>query len=323
MSALALATSRQASAAHGKLVDARTANEGTWLALDLAHAPFPYPGTPYDDSTTMVFVPKHFKPAGGSLDVLVHFHGHNSVVKEALAAHAIADQVVDSKQNIILVAPQLAVRAADGSPGKLSERGGLARMLTEVAGVFATSAVRKALGPKRTPKHASLGTIAISAHSGGYRSAASCLRLGGIDVSEVYLFDALYGEIESFHDWVRARKSAAPNRRHKLVSHFVTDAVRASNRALEDALIASGVPCLHETKPGTLTRAELTRAHAAFIDGTLSHNGVTHELNALRDCLYASRFNRTLASDWFDDKNAPRAIEPRDAHGHDTTITRR
>lgn len=297
-----------------KLGDVSSGPHGATLRLALEHGPFPCPGAPYEDPTTMVFVPRHYRaPDSGRLDVLVHFHGHNTTIEEALAVHAIREQLHDSKQNAILVAPQLAVRAADGAPGKLEQEAGLVRMLAEVASVVASSAARKKLGDAAIARRPKLGTVAISAHSGGYRAAASSLQHGGADVSEVYLFDALYGEVQAFRDWVLARKDDAGRARHKLVSHFVSTPVRSRNRELEAALEAAGVRCAHESTPGELSRAELTTGRAIFIDGQLSHDGVTHEQNELRDCLFASSFTRSLESDWFEDKDAPRALDPREA----------
>jgi hypothetical protein len=60
-----------------------------------------------------------------------------------------------------------------------------------------------------------------------------------------------------------------------------------------------------------LSRAELTRARVLLLDGQASHSDVTYQSNQLRDCLYASCFDRLVSSTWFDDKNAPRRIDPR------------
>jgi hypothetical protein len=93
----------------------------------------------------------------------------------------------------------------------------------------------------------------------------------------------------------------------------VSQAVRKENEALEAALTAAGVACTHETagSGAKLSRAELTRARALFLDGQGSHSDVTYQSNQLRDCLYASCLDRVIASSWFEDKNAPRRIDPR------------
>ena len=93
---------------------------GTTLWLALEHAPFPSPGAGYRDDTVIVFVPAHYRyRAEEGVAALVHFHGHNTTADRALTAHELREQMVDSKQNAILVVPQLAVMAADGACGKL------------------------------------------------------------------------------------------------------------------------------------------------------------------------------------------------------------
>ena len=173
-----------------------------------------------------------------------------------------------------------------------------------------TPAVREAIGPSAVGKKqkAKPGMVCLSAHSGGYRVAASCLRDGGLDVSEVYLFDALYGEIDAYRDWVVA---GGGKRRHKLVSHYVGGKVRERNLELLAELERRGVRCDHETRPGQLTRAELAKGRAVFLATALTHTGITHELNALRDCLFASGLRRNLGTDWFEKKDEPRPLDAR------------
>ena len=89
------------------------------------------------------------------------------------------------------------------------------------------------LGDSAFPEHATLGRVCLSAHSGGYHAAACCLRDGGVDVHETYLFDALYAESDVFRDWVLARRGAPAASRHKLVSYFTAGApTEALNRIL-------------------------------------------------------------------------------------------
>lgn len=309
-----LVSSAASAAGRAKIVDVAETSLGTTLELSLTHAPFPFRGSPWSDSTVIAFVPKHYRATKDArFDALVHFHGHNTTARDAVVAHALREQLFESKQNAILLVPQGPVRAAESPPGKLGEAGGLRRLLTEAAVVLSSKPARQALGGAAVGSRPRLGLVVLSAHSGGYRPAAACLRSSGIDVQEVYLFDALYGEVSTYRDWVVARKRSTGRARHKLVSHFVSQAVRKENQALEAALIAAGVECTKENAAGgaKLTRAELTRARVLFLDGQASHSDVTHQSNQLRDCLYASCFDRILPSGWFDDKNAPRRIDPR------------
>jgi hypothetical protein len=281
-----------------------------WLALD--HAPFPSGGAGYRDSTVIVFVPTHYRyrPEEGVAS-LVHFHGHNTTADRAIAAHELREQMVDSKQNALLVVPQLAVMAADSSAGKLEAQGGLVRLLGEAVSAAAREG-GSTLGETAFPRDAALGTVCVSAHSGGYHAAACCLRGGGIDVRETYLFDALYSEVETFRDWVVARKGEALHSRHKLVSYFTEGAQTEANDAfLRTQLERAGVDCAHEVQEGELSRHDLSHADAVFVRTGLWHSNVTWETNALRDSLYASALPRHLPTTWFARKREARTIERR------------
>jgi hypothetical protein len=281
-----------------------------WLALD--HAPFPSPDAGYRDDTVVVFVPSHyrFRPDEG-VAALVHFHGHNTSADRALVAHQLREQVVDSKQNAILVVPQLATFAADSACGKLESQGGLSRLLEEAIDVVGREG-RVTLGDTALPRGAGLGTVCISAHSGGYHAAASCLRVGGADVRETYLFDALYAEVDTFRDWVVARRGESLHRRHKLVSFFTEGSTTEANDAvLRSGLDRAGMTCAREMQEGELSRHDISHADAVFVRTGLWHSNVTWETNALRDCLFASALPRHLASTWFARKSEARSIERR------------
>ncbi|HYQ30829.1 MAG TPA: hypothetical protein VER04_26535 [Polyangiaceae bacterium] len=281
---------------------------GTTLVLGLPQAPFAGAG----DDTVIVFVPAkyRFQPEEG-VSALVHFHGHNSSAERAISAHALREQLVDSRQNAILVVPQLALFAADSSCGKLASPGALARLL---GGAVSTAARlgRATLGDSRFPERPQLGRVCLSAHSGGYHAAACSLRQGGVDVSETYLFDALYAESEVFREWVLERRGDPASSRHKLVSYFTAGAATETlNRGLRAALERSGVLVSEELREGALSRRDLSHAGAVFVRTEVAHSSVTWETNALRDVLYASMLPRHLGSTWFKDRDGARLIERR------------
>jgi hypothetical protein len=279
-----------------------------WLALD--HAPFAASG--YRDDTVIVFVPAHYRwrPEEG-VAALVHFHGHNSTAERAMAAHELREQLADSKQNAVLVVPQLAVLSPDSSCGRLESPGALAALLAEAIATAAREG-RTTLGTTAFPADAPAGTVCVSAHSGGFHAAACCLRSGGADVRETYLFDALYSDIEVFRDWVVARRGEPLHARHKLVSYFTEGGTtEALNRALRTQLEKAGVLCAHEMQEGELSRHDLSHSEAVFVRSGLWHSAVTWESNALRDVLYASALPRHLPTTWFARRAGARPIERR------------
>jgi hypothetical protein len=284
---------------------------GTTLYLGLDHAPFA--GGGYHDDTVVVFVPSHYRFMGDDegVGVLAHMHGHNTTAERAMVAHQLREQLADSKQNALLVVPQLAVMAADSSCGRLEAPGGLVRLLGEAIATAAREG-RSTLGDTAYPARAPLGTVCVSAHSGGYHAAACALRAGGVDVRETYLFDALYAEADAFRDWVVARHGEPLHRRHKLVSYFtVGAATEANDRLLRAELERAGVGCAEELQEGELSRHDLSHAEAVFVRSGEWHSNVSWETNALRDCLYASALPRHLASTWFARKTGARPIERR------------
>jgi len=283
---------------------------GTTLVLGVPQAPFA--GMGHGDDTVIVFVPDKYRfQAEEGISALVHFHGHNSSAERAIAAHALREQLVDSRQNAILVVPQLALFAADSSCGKLASPGAFERLL----GGALSSAERfgrMTLGPSRFPERPRLGRVCLSAHSGGYHAAACSIRHGGVDVSETYLFDALYAESDVFRDWVLARRGDPATRRHKLVSYFTAGAQTESlNNGLRAALERSGVLVSEELREGELSRRDLSHAGAVFVRTEVAHSSVTWETNALRDVLYASMLPRHLDSTWFASRDGGRLIERR------------
>jgi hypothetical protein len=142
---------------------------------------------------------------------------------------------------------------------------------------------------------------------------AACLLHGEVEVSEVYLFDALYGAGPTFRAWLKGGKPGRRAPRRKLVSTYATAPVRAQNMTLIAELRSDGIDVLHEERPGALSRAELTKGRAIFLASPLDHGGVTHRHNNLRDCLFASQLRRHQKSDWFEQRDGARPIEARAA----------
>lgn len=308
----ALATLTAPSRAAPSLVRAITRDErGITVRMWLEHAPFPTNGAPYGDASVFVFVPHYLRVAPSErLSALVHFHGHNTTAERALVGHELREQLFESKQNAILIVPQGPTMAADSSPGKLAMPGGLARLLAEVLDVLDSIAVGTTSGQTAIRAGMRIDTVCLSAHSGGYHAAASCLRAGGIAINEVYLFDALYGDTAAFRDWVVSGRGRSMRTRHKLISYY-DESMRAESEGLLLDLERCGVVCASEQEEGTLSREVITRSEAVFVRTTVPHRAVTRELNALRDCLGASGMTRHLRTAWLDQDEGNRPLERR------------
>lgn len=281
--------------------------KGVTLTLELEHAPNA------SRPTVFVYVPKHYRySAAERVCMLVHFHGINSSAEEAMTGNQLREQLFDSRQNAILVVPQGLYHSQDCSFGKLEQQGGLKRMLDETVRVLRTREAKRAMGTGAIADGARTGMVALSTHSGGYHGVAACLRKGEVEVTEVYLFDALYADADAFKDWVIRGKGRRPRSRHKLVNYYPASGTTATqSRLLLAELEKAGVKVAVERTEGALSRGELTRQQVVFVQTALGHGDVTWQSNALRDSLFASAFPRHLQSTWFRHARGQRSIDSR------------
>ncbi|AKU99034.1 hypothetical protein AKJ09_05698 [Labilithrix luteola] len=283
---------------------------GVTIKMELMNSPFPSPGSPYKDATVLAFVPHHYRASeDGTVSVVVHFHGYNGDVDRSVDKHQLREQFHESKQNAILLVPELAANAASSAAGKLEADGGFRRLLVDALATLNLASARKALGDARLPPRPQVGRVCVSAHSGGYHAAACAITQGGIGVQEVFLFDALYADVEKFKAWVIAGKGKPMKHRHKLVSYYTAGTTEANTVALFAELTKAGVKTVEETVEGTLSRAQITQAEAVSIKTSLGHGAVASELRSLRDCLFASTLPRQIRSSWFKSKDGSRQLD--------------
>jgi hypothetical protein len=286
---------------------------GVTIHMELQGAPFPAPGAPYKDATVLAFISHRYRAEeDGKVAVVVHFHGLNGDVDSTVEKHQLREQFHDSKQNAVLLVPELAAHTQSPAAGKLEVEGGFGRLVNDALATLNLSSARHALGDARLPPHPQVGSVCISAHSGGYHAAAASITQGHLAVEEVYLFDALYAEVDTFKKWVIAGKGKTMRSRHKLVSYYTGGTTEANTRALFADLTKAGVKTVEETVEGTLSREQLTTAEAVSIKTQLGHGAVTTDLNSLRDCLFASTLPRHLGSAWFASKTGSRRLDKRD-----------
>ena len=274
---------------------------GVTLYLHLDAAPFPCDGAPYTDDTVAVFVPAGWRPGpGAAVDLLVHFHGRNGHVGGVLEGQRVREQLSASRRNAWLVLPQGPLNAPDNRIGKLERPGGLARLVAEVIDRLCADEAADALGALAPGEVLGPGRVLLSAHSGGYRAAAWGLTRGQVEVSEVFLFDALYGERRTFGQWVSAAPTAAASPRRRLVSVY-TDwgGTRDENLSLRADLAERGVDVRHDAMAGPLSRDERTRTAALFLKSSAGHGDAVWRDDALFTCLASSRLAPIPgADDW-------------------------
>src|SRR3990172_824006 len=119
---------------------------GDMILLHLSSSPFPHPlradghvyggqtypaEVHYRDSTVGVFIPRAFRK-DLPFDLVVHIHGWHNNVDSVFAQFAVAEQLVESGRNAVLVAPQGPKNAPDSFGGRLEEKDAFKTFISEI-----------------------------------------------------------------------------------------------------------------------------------------------------------------------------------------------
>jgi hypothetical protein len=158
----------------------------------------------YNDSRVLVHVPENFDVRKPGV-IVVFFHGNGATLeRDVRDRQLVPQQISDSGVNAVLLAPQLAVDAADSSAGKFWQPGGFKRFLDE-----STSHLARLSGdPKSAAAFANMPVVIVG-YSGGFLPTAWSLEVGGASsrVRGVVLLDAVYGELDKFASWIESNRS--------------------------------------------------------------------------------------------------------------------
>jgi hypothetical protein len=177
----------------------------------------------YNDNRVLLHVPETFNVKKPGV-IVVFFHGNGATLeRDVRDRQLVPQQISDSGANAVLLAPQLAVDAADSSAGKFWQPGGFKRFIDESAVHLA----RLYGDPKSAQTFANL-PIVIVGYSGGFLPTAWSLEVGGVPdrVRGVFLLDAVYGELDKFASWIEKNRSG----------FFISSYTRYTKRH-DDALI--------------------------------------------------------------------------------------
>ncbi len=163
----------------------------------------------------------------------------------------------DAGDGSLFVIPQLAFMRRDGRPGCFGRTGCFRAFLREL--LRALPAAR--LGGRKTLRD--VASITLVAHSAGYHAAAAIVSRGGVGalVHDVVLFDALYGETDTFLRWIRG----APAGAHLL--------------SLETGV---GLPARHSATLLRAARRHFGAARVGKLDAQIDGAGLREALQPLR-----------------------------------------
>ncbi|HEY3861659.1 MAG TPA: hypothetical protein VGO59_07215 [Verrucomicrobiae bacterium] len=261
---------------------------GRLIIANFAAAPFPHPlraeghrhndhffsaAEHYSDSRVALFVPRNFRP-GRTVDFVVHFHGWNNNVTNALVKYRLPEQFAASGRNAILIVPQGPRDAEDSFGGKLEDAGGFKRFMDEAMGVLRQNGIAS---------KSEIGSIILSGHSGGYQVISAILAGGGLTekVREVWLFDALYAKTERFASWFS-------HQRGRFIDLYTEHGgTEGESRALMATLRANRVPYFSSDETNALN-ADLRKNRLIFLYSELPHDEVMQRRDTFRRFLETS-----------------------------------
>jgi hypothetical protein len=209
----------------------------------------------FNDSRVLMHVPENFdirKPAV----IVVFFHGNGATLeRDVRDRQLVPQQISESGANAVLLAPQLAVDAADSSAGKFWEPGGLKRFVAESADHLA-----ELYGdPGAAKAFANLPVIIV-----GYS-----LEVGGLGnrVRGVFLLDAVYGELDKFASWIEHNRTgffvSAYTRYTERHDQELMQMLRQKGIAISDELdgpLQPGSVVFVKSPDGVTHRSYVTRA---------------------------------------------------------------
>jgi hypothetical protein len=185
----------------------------------------------FNDPRVLLHIPQGYDARRPGL-MVVFFHGHRATLtRDVRDRQQVPEQISRSGLNAVLVAPQFAVDASDSSAGRFWEPGGFGRFLGESAQQLA-----RLHGDPRSVRAFASMPVVIVAYSGGYLPTSWTLSRGGLKkrLRGVVLFDALYGELDTFANWITEDRSAF------FVSAF-TGSTRNRNHELQRILGERGI----------------------------------------------------------------------------------
>lgn len=239
--------------------------------LQLKHGAFSPPGVP----NAVVHAGPAFEPTG-PIDVLIFLHGFRGCARaqvassprpcgaaEAVPGRHLGDIHRDAGTNTLLVVPQLKLMQRDGSPGRFARRGGFTAFLDELL----NEGLSQQLGPRA---RARVRTVALLAHSAGYRAALAILESGDEAhlVRDVVLLDALYGGAPRFAAWLldgeRRRLISLHAGRGKTARFSQVLARRLERQHLERIRLSDPPLLPAQNRPFRWAVEQVTTPHALF-----------------------------------------------------------
>jgi hypothetical protein len=228
----------------------------------------------FNDNRVLMHVPENFDIRKPGV-IVVFFHGNGATLeRDVRNRQLVPQQISDSGVNAVLLAPQLAVDAADSSAGKFWQPGGLKRFVTESADHLA-----ELYGDPRAARAFANMPVILVGYSGGFVPTAWSLEVGGLGnrVRGVFLLDAVYGELDKFASWIENNRSGFFVSSY---THYTERHDRELMRMLRDKGIAVSGSMDGPLKPGSVVFVETPEGvtHRDYVTHAWTQNPVKEVL---------------------------------------------
>ncbi len=210
----------------------------------------------YSDSSVFIFVPDYFDKTK-YFEFVFWFHGWNNNIDSALSQFQLLEQFYAAHQNAIFVFPEGPKNAPDSYGGKLEKGNGFFKLYTDIVNaLFIKLGIEKVFAP-----------IVLAGHSGAYRVMGKISEtLPHRWFPKIFLFDALYGEIESYLTYAKSQ--------FKLINIYTDDGGTKQNSLdFLKTLDSLHIPYLHKEEDEVTTK-ELKSNNIIFLHSKKGHNEV-------------------------------------------------
>jgi len=272
----------------------RYAHLGEMFIPQFSSAPFPHPvrvnghaynkqtfsaQEHYSDSSVAIFIPKGFKPTA-RINIVIYFHGWNNNIDSACAQFKLIEQFTEAKKNAVFVFPEGPKNSPDSFGGRMEEKDGLKNLVADVM---------KFLKQQQKISSEKVGKIILSGHSGAYRVISYCLLRGGLtkNISDVILFDALYGETEKYSYWIDHYKG-------RFINIYTNDGgTKYESESLMSDLDGWKIP-YRSKEEKDVTELDLKQNRIMFIHSELTHNEVISFNDQFRTFLSTSKIEMRI-----------------------------
>lgn len=230
--------------------------------------------THYTDSSVLIYVPDYFSDKG-KINLVYWFHGWGNNIDSACFQFQLLEQFQSSQRNAIFIFPEGPKNAPDSYGGKLENPEVFQYLTKEVVEKLCENSVIK----KNRLFQINDYSISLAGHSGAYRVISKIINK--TQISEVILFDALYGGNIDYLQWLS-------NPEHRFINIYTKDGGTFENsqlilNKLTDSL---HVPVLSVTEDD-INETLLVSNRKLFIFSNVGHNEViTHSLNWKRFLRY-------------------------------------